>query len=160
MNKLIPLIKISIIFLLILSCYYILIVPVRIVINNNIFYPAISSIFPYSEIKPNETSLVINSDDPNKFFYFKLPFGGYYIIPTVLLILKKNWIAVKIYTYFHLSLFAILLVFLMPFFNKALNYIPLGFFYKLPETLGFIFTFLAVKDYWTDSKQFNFCLRD
>jgi hypothetical protein len=151
MNKLIPLIKISIIFLLILSCYYILIVPVRIVINNNIFYPAISSIFPYSEIKPNETSLVINSDDPNKFFYFKLPFGGYYIIPTVLLALKKNWISVKIFTYFHLFLFAIFLIFLMPFFNKALNYISFDFYYKLTATLGFILTFLAFKNYLTDS---------
>ena len=145
MNKLIPLIKIFFIFLLILSCYYILIVPSRIVVNNDIFYPVISTIFPYNEIKPAETYLVINQENYNKNLYLKLPFGGYYIIPAVLLALRKNWILVKKLTYYHLFLSLIPLIFL----NKFLIY-PNNLFQHLIILLGLVFTFRAFKDYLTD----------
>jgi len=119
------------------------------IFNEKIFLPAISSIFSDYEVSlpPNKTaSVVVGKNSVDKKLWLPLPFGGFYIIPFVLLALKRNWILVKKLTYYYLFLSIIPFIFLMSIFNKVINYIPFGLFQQLTIVLGLVFTILTVKD--------------
>lgn len=106
--------------------------------NEKIFLPAISSIFSDYEVSlpPNKTaSVVVGKNSVDKKLWFPLPFGGFYIIPFVLLALKRKWIHVKKLTYYHLFLSIIPFIFLIPVFNKMINNIPFGLFQQLTIVL-------------------------
>ena len=149
-----------IIFLATIIIYVAAIKPARLLINEKLFLPAISSIFPNYEVNvaTNGTAVIVinHREDKNNAFshkhlntitrkhYLALPFGGMFIIPFVLLVFQKNWELAKKFTFYHLFLTIIPIVLLMINFN-VFNIIPSNIFQRLNIVLGFVFTILAIR---------------
>ena len=128
--------------------YITLVKPARLIVNNKIYYPLISAIFSNYKVNlpsDNSVAVIINKKNVNNDVLFIPPFNGLYILPAVLLALRRNWFLVKKLTYYHLFLTLIPLLFL----NKFIIY-PSGLFINLILLLGLVFTFRAFKDYSTD----------
>jgi len=146
-----------ILLIILISLLYITLVkPFRLIANNKIYYPLISAIFSNYKVNlplDNLVAVIINKKNVNndELWIFP-PFSGRYILPAVLLALRRNWFLVKKLTYYHLFLTLIPLLFL----NKFLIYpsgppgYPSGLFNHLTFLLGLVFTFRAFKDYSTD----------
>ena len=139
-----------ILLIILISLLYITLVkPARLIANNKIYYPLISAIFSNYKVNlpsDNSVAVIINKKNVNNDeLWIILPFNGLYILPAILLALRRNWFLVKKLTYYHLFLTLIPLLFL----NKFLIY-PSGLFFHLRFLLGLVFTFRAFKDYSTD----------
>jgi hypothetical protein len=137
--------------------YITLVKPARLIANNKIYYPLISAIFSdYKVSLPsnNTASIIMNQNNLTNNLWIAFPFGGFYIIPAVLLAFKRKWDFVRKLTYYHLILSLIPFIFLMPIFNKVINSIPFDLFQQLTIALGIIFTILAGKDYLKNYKLF------
>ena len=135
--------------------YIVLIKPARLIVNQKIFFPLVSSIVSGSQVSlpsNNSATIIINQNNHNDKLWMALPFGGFYIIPAVLLVFRKNWDFVRKLTYYHLFLFLIPFIFLTPVFDKAINYIQIDLFQQLTVGLGIIFTILASKEYLNEYK--------
>lgn len=122
--------------------------PIRFTLNKNVFYNFITIINPkYNiEISPDSAAIIINkpNDNKNKFWIF-FPFGIFYTIPVGLLLFQRKWLFVKKLTIYHLFLSLLPIVFLLPFLNYFIGYIPKIFFLQFVMALGLFFTVIAIK---------------
>tara|TARA_B100000315_G_C14437213_1_gene522991 strand:- start:442 stop:909 length:468 start_codon:yes stop_codon:yes gene_type:complete len=123
--------------------------PLRFSFNENLLYNFVTSIKPeYNvELSPDSAAIIINK--PNKYddkLWIFFPFGIFYTIPIGLLLYQRNWSLVKKLTTYHLFLSLIPVIFLLPYLNIAIGYIPKIFFLQLIMALGLIFTIIAIKN--------------
>lgn len=97
--------------------YFIIIKPLRLIINEHIILPIFNFLLFNCDVtitKPNYTELLIKSLSNNSKVLFRMPFNGFYIVPSVLMIVENEIVKLKIYTFIHLCIIIIpLLIFLI-----------------------------------------------
>ena len=127
--------------------YFAFIRPTRLIVNSKIHYPFISTIFSdyIVVLSPNNTAaVVVDKDESDKHLWLALPFGVFYVIPMVLLLIQRNGPLVRKLTFYHLFLSIIPIFYLMAI-GKLANFIPSNIFQRLNIVLGSVFTILAIK---------------
>ena len=123
--------------------YFVFVKPLRLLINENIFLPTLNFLlFNYDVAIPqlNHTEVLISSLDNNNKVLFRMPFNGFYIVPSILMILENKIDLLKIYTLIHLGIIFIpLLMFLI-----GLNFTILfnDFFQRLFIFISLVITIL------------------
>ena len=97
--------------------YFIIIKPLRLIINEHIILPIFNFLLFNCDVtipKPDYTELLIKSLSNNSKVLFRMPFNGFYIVPSVLMIVENEIVKLKIYTFIHLCIIIIpLLIFLI-----------------------------------------------
>ena len=97
--------------------YFIIIKPLRLIINEHIILPIFNFLLFNCDVtipKPDYTELLIKSLSNNSKVLFRMPFNGFYIVPSVLMIVENKIVQLKIYTFIHLCIIIIpLLIFLI-----------------------------------------------
>ena len=136
--------------------YVIMVKPFRVMVNQKVFYPVMSEIFSGYDIipAPNKSTAVVIKHKPiaregtevgHRDFWFSLPFGGFFIIPFVLLVYYRNWKRVKQFTVYHVIISLLPLLFFLPVLNIH-PMLPTGIFQKLNIVLCFVYTVLGLKN--------------
>ena len=106
----------------------IIIKPIRLEANEYVFLPIFNYLFTGYQVsipRLNHTGLLLINNNGNELLesslLFKMPFNGFYIIPSILLLFEKNYDLFKKYTIIHLFvIFTPLIIFLLGVNNNFL----------------------------------------
>lgn len=96
--------------------YLIFFKPLRLLINEHIILPLLKSLLSHYDIsipKADHTEVLIQSFNNGNEMMLQLPFNGFYIIPTMLMLIEKNFDHFTMFTLIHFALIIFPLLFFL-----------------------------------------------
>jgi len=115
-------------------------------LNEQVLFPLVKKWAPEKnvQLQSNDVAVVYisqnkSSVEPTSIIF---PFGGFYCVPMLLLVLLKKGLWIKYFTAFHLGLFGISFL-LFPFLGPKLGNFLSGLSQTMTMIIGFSITILA-----------------
>jgi len=127
--------------------YFIFIKPLRLLVDEHIFLPAFNYLlFNYDVTIPrsDHTEVLIKSLNNNNKVLFRMPFNGFYIVPSILMVVENQIDLFKKYTFIHLAIIILPLLLFIFGLSSILKLLGEDIFKMLVIILSLIFTTLVI----------------
>ena len=127
--------------------YFIIIKPLRLIINEHVILPIFNFLFFNCDVTvpiSDRTELLIKSLRNNSKVLFRMPFNGFYIVPSILMVIENRIDLFKKYTYIHLAIIFLPLLLFIFGLSSILKLIGADIFKMLVIFLRLIFTTLII----------------
>ena len=126
--------------------YFIFVKPLRLLVNEHVILPILDFLFYNCDVsvpKSDHTDILIKSLNNNSKVLFRIPFNGFYIVPSILMVVENQIALFKKYTLIHLVIiFTPLLLFALGINSQEI--LTGDLFKMLVIFLSLIFTTLVI----------------